>query len=88
MSGYKNHRCRCTGCRAAHNAMINRRRAERYAARVLVNGVWIAPLPAEKHGRVTLYANWGCRCQPCTAAASASSRRSRLSRLALAGEAR
>jgi hypothetical protein len=75
--GYKNDRCRCDPCRAAHNADARRRRAERYAQRIRVGTVLMAPLPDALHGRVTVYANWGCRCRPCTDAATESSQRSR-----------
>jgi hypothetical protein len=37
--------------------------------RVLVNGMLIAPVPPEQHGRETTYKSHFCRCVPCKEAA-------------------
>jgi hypothetical protein len=63
--------CRCDECTRAHNDRIRRRQHERFAARVLVDGCLVAPLPADRHGRGTTYRNHGCRCRPCTDAHAA-----------------
>jgi len=43
----------------------------KYAARQLVAGRLVAPVPGEQHGKKATYCNHGCRCRPCTAANSA-----------------
>jgi hypothetical protein len=50
--------CRCEGCRAANTEYQRRARQLR-----LERGI-----PAEKHGKDATYANWACRCLPCTEA--------------------
>jgi hypothetical protein len=40
-------------------------RRERLAARVLIDGRLVAPLPPNHHGKHATYANHGCRCEPC-----------------------
>ncbi|SEF34349.1 hypothetical protein SAMN05421837_107332 [Amycolatopsis pretoriensis] len=77
--GYKNVGCRCVACSEANRAAARDERHRRYARRLLVDGVWVAPVAAERHGRVTTYNAWGCRCEPCTGAASAE--RQRLARV-------
>jgi hypothetical protein len=57
--------CRCQLCTKANRDRNNRRRAEREAARTLVNGRLTAPLPPGRHGRASTYSNHGCRCEPC-----------------------
>lgn len=59
--------CRCPVCTEAHRVRITRRRNERRAGRVLVDGrlvAWQAP----EHGRRSTYSNWGCRCVLCALA--------------------
>jgi len=51
------------------------RRQRRREQRVLVNGVWVAPVPHEKHGREYTYREWSCRCHPCRDAAMEAKRR-------------
>lgn len=69
LNGYVNHKCRCTSARAAWAASVRRRRSQRYALRVRVNGRWYAPTVRESaHGEEGTYSNWGCRCRPCTTA--------------------
>lgn len=42
-------------------------RTERAARRTLINGQLVATdIPAEQHGSHSVYANWCCRCTPCT----------------------
>lgn len=74
---YTNHGCRCPECCEAHTVACANSRRARYAARVLHDGVWIAPLPDEHHGRPTTYKNHGCRCRRCTDAVRASQRTGR-----------
>lgn len=74
-NGYTNHRCRCAPCRGAWATYIARRKAERYALRVRVDGVLTAAhLPPEKHGKESTYTNHGCGCLPCLAAHTAATR--------------
>lgn len=40
-------------------------RQERLAARVLVDGRLVAPLPPVHHGKHATYVNHGCRCLKC-----------------------
>lgn len=61
---YVHYGCRCDECRQANTARVNRRRAERFASRVLVDGRLVAPGPRQ-HGKQQTYSNWGCRCEPC-----------------------
>ncbi len=62
LSGYTNTRCRCDVCRDAwrdYIAEMRLIRAER-------------PIPKRvQHGNANTYSNHGCRCEACTAAASA-----------------
>lgn len=46
-------------------------RQERLAARVLVDGRLVAPLPPIHHGKHSTYVNHGCRCEKCGAANAA-----------------
>lgn len=68
-SKYTNDGCRCAECKEVARAAIQRRRRERFALRELVDGRLVAPRPAELHGTVNTYNDWGCRCAPCTRAA-------------------
>lgn len=68
--GYR-HGCRCDLCRQGHTAEQNRQNARRRASRVLVDGRLLAPLPPDRHGRWSTYANHGCQCDPCRAVGSA-----------------
>lgn len=72
---YKNLGCRCPACAEAHRRHIRNARYSRYARRVLVGGVWVAPVAADRHGLAYTYNAWGCRCDPCKTAANAERRR-------------
>jgi hypothetical protein len=63
--------CRCQVCRSAISRYAKAQREERHAERVLVNGVLVAPLPSECHGKDGTYNNHGCRCAPCSEAHNA-----------------
>lgn len=72
ITGYNRHRCRQPACRAAARAATAEARQRRLALRVERGGRSYAerdtngnPLP---HGDASTYQNWGCRCEPCTAA--------------------
>jgi hypothetical protein len=41
------------------------------AERVLIDGVLVAVLPPERHGQLSTYKNFGCRCNRCRAAVDA-----------------
>ena len=41
------------------------------AERVLIDGVLVAVVPTERHGRLSTYKNFGCRCDQCCAATDA-----------------
>lgn len=58
LGGYTNHRCRCTACRAAHNAYA---KAVRRGERVVESPRW-------RHGTLTGYGLHACRCEPCRTA--------------------
>jgi hypothetical protein len=60
--------CRCDTCRAANTERVVRRQHERRAARQLINGRLVAPVPPHRHGLASTYVNWSCRCEPCTQA--------------------
>jgi hypothetical protein len=79
-NGYGNRRCRCGPCKDAHRVAKQGVRAERYAERVLVDGLLIHP--AATHGRFASYTNYGCRCVPCTRDATAHHARLRARRKA------
>jgi hypothetical protein len=71
---YSYRRCRegedgkaCRACKDAHNAWAKARWAER-KARIKADPS-LAP-----HGIPGTYSNWGCRCDPCTDAASENTR--------------
>jgi hypothetical protein len=53
---------RCAPCGAAVEEVKTRL--------VLVDDAWVAPVPADRHGRVSTYKNDFCRCPPCTNAAA------------------
>lgn len=65
-AAYRNRLCHCDTCREDHRLYIARRRAERGAERVLVEGRLVHPRAT--HGCASSYVNWGCRCVPCTSA--------------------
>lgn len=67
-STHKNNRCRCDVCKSANRVAQAEGRRARRAARVLVDGCLVAPLPLERHGKPSTYTNHACRCAPCTAA--------------------
>jgi len=69
---YRNRGCRCNPCTLADAQARRSSRAARLARRVLdrATGRLIAPVPANKHGRPGTYNDHGCRCQPCTRAAT------------------
>jgi len=73
--GYKNLGCRCAACTEAHRIYLRDARYARYARRVLVDGVWVAPVAADRHGLAYTYNTWGCRCDRCKSAANAERRR-------------
>lgn len=69
--------CRCAVCTEAHRVRIGRRREQRRAGRVPVDGRMTATgrilvdgrvviQDAPEHGRCSTYSNWSCRCAPCT----------------------
>ncbi len=69
--------CRCTECRRAHRSDGARRKAQRWAERIIRGGR--AFHPRARHGTVTGYGYYGCRCEACGAAAAAANRRWRTS---------
>ncbi len=69
--------CRCDTCREGHAAEMKRLRMVRFATRVRVAGRLIAPVPAARHGTVTVYTYYGCRCVVCTETNAARERRRR-----------
>ena len=77
-SAYTNRRCRCDLCREANTRRVNRRRAERWALRTLVDGRLVIPpmRGGPQHGTYSSYNNWGCHCEHCTAAAQRARRAS------------
>jgi hypothetical protein len=60
-STYRNYKCRCPECRAAH-AVYTLAAQKRRHARML------AGLANPDHGTPSTYANWSCRCPECTRA--------------------
>lgn len=60
--------CPCRRCLDAHRDYNRELRHRRYAAREWVNGRLVAVQVGLRHGRVSTYNNWGCRCDPCTRA--------------------
>ncbi len=59
-----NNGCRCDECRLAHRARMARIRADLFSR----------PRDQVPHGTRGGYINWGCRCQPCTTAATVANR--------------
>jgi DNA-binding CsgD family transcriptional regulator len=55
-----NNGCRCPDCRQANTVFCAGRRALRRSR--------VAEMPPEKHGTISGYENWGCRCDACSAA--------------------
>lgn len=72
-AAYVNRKCRCTVCVEDHRAHIAEVRQKRRAERVLVGARLVHP--RAKHGLCSSYQNYGCRCEPCTAAASSDKHR-------------
>lgn len=69
--GRYSHGCRCEVCRAAKAAYLRRRRAVAAAlARKHTNGGWRHLAQGVTHGTAFVYKDAGCRCGPCTEAAS------------------
>jgi len=66
LHGYTNHHCRCETCRAGMRAYASKRRRERAAQRVMIDGRLVAPVA--NHGLSSTYDNWACRCIPCSEA--------------------
>lgn len=64
-SGYGNHGCRCTDCKAAHAASVKAARDRRAAHAI----------PSRVHGTVNGYGNYRCRCDRCKRAWAADERR-------------
>lgn len=62
-SAYAHGRCKCEVCRAANRERYNQGKAARYAR-------FAADPTIRPHGDVNTYDNWGCRCRPCTQAAT------------------
>lgn len=60
---YRNAKCRCSDCRAAHAAAQIADNAVR-AARLLADPTLV------EHGKWSTYVNWRCRCDECKAEAS------------------
>jgi hypothetical protein len=82
---YKNLGCRCNRCSEAARLDARSARHARYARRLLIDGVWIAPVADDRHGLPYTYNSWGCRCEPCTDAAAADRRRLAKNRAARRG---
>lgn len=57
-----NNGCRCPDCRKANTVFCAERRTLRKKR--------IPQMPAEKHGTISGYENWGCRCTACSKAGS------------------
>lgn len=68
-SAYRSGLCRCPVCTGAQATRVARERAERFAARELVDGVLVSPV-LRQHGTENGYMNWGCRCTLCSLARS------------------
>lgn len=64
VNGYNRHACRCVICRQANTDRVADAR-DRRLRRALANPELIP------HGTEGGYTNWGCRCDPCTAVATA-----------------
>lgn len=61
--------CHCTRCREAWRVRQLEYRRQRAARRVLdADGRLKAPLPPERHGSVSTYYGWTCRCRACSIA--------------------
>lgn len=68
---YARRKCSCQTCVAGNTARHRVLRKARFERRVLVEGRLVAPVPPERHGLMTTYNNWGCRCEACTKDATA-----------------
>jgi hypothetical protein len=55
---YTHHGCRCEVCKRVNAERCSRRRKERDPSK----------LPPERHGKISTYSNWNCRCGECTEA--------------------
>jgi len=71
-STYRKWGCRCEPCTNANTTATRSDRAARFALRVVdrTTGRLVAPVPASQHGRPGTYKEHGCRCEPCTHAAT------------------
>jgi len=69
-SAYTHHKCSCPECLAENTRYWRAYRAAK--ATQLAADPSLAP-----HGNASTYDNWGCRCVPCTAAATAAVSRRR-----------
>lgn len=68
---YVNDGCHCAVCREGNTTRHRDLRKVRFSKRILEGDRLVAPVPADRHALMTTYNNWGCRCWPCTKAASA-----------------
>jgi hypothetical protein len=75
-SAYRNGVCKCGICRKGHADAQNKNTAKWRASRVEIDGRLVAPLPPERHGSWSTYANYGCQCDPCREAARPVNKRS------------
>jgi len=66
-SAYRNGRCRCDECRAAHRDRVKEEIKIRHQK--MVDG----EIEVE-HGTISTYRNYACRCDECSAAQSAANR--------------
>jgi hypothetical protein len=83
-SAYRNSACRCHICREGNRVLQNRLNQQRRTRRVLIDGRLVAPLPADRHGRVSTYSGWGCQCEPCKQVGAAKNAQARTRRRAAA----
>ena len=60
-STYRNYKCRCRRCRAAHADYCHAAQERRHARMA-------AGLANPEHGTPSTYSNWSCRCPECTRA--------------------
>ena len=68
--------CRCDECRAANtkwqreSGNVRRYRGRCFDSRTVIDGRLVALVEPERHGNRNTYNSYGCRCQPCSAAAA------------------
>lgn len=77
VAGYKRG-CRCDKCATAHGEAYRRFRRDRLDAGLTPDD--------PRHGTVTGYLNWGCRCELCRAAGSRNNREAKERRAAKAAK--